>query len=90
MLKDTPSWALLPAETPSSIRRLLHRCLDRNGAASDFRVAGLCGCVTSFPRRSGAFRCEIAPVADRMAYTIMIVIRNIQSVPVDRKKRSGQ
>ena len=30
VLKDTPSWALLPAETPWSIRRLLHRCLEKD------------------------------------------------------------
>ena len=30
VLKDTPSWAMLPAETPSSIRRLLHRCLEKD------------------------------------------------------------
>ena len=30
VLKDTPSWALLPSETPSSIRRLLHRCLEKD------------------------------------------------------------
>ena len=32
VLKDTPSWALLPGETPSSIRRLLHRCLEKDSA----------------------------------------------------------
>ncbi|CAN5894688.1 hypothetical protein BH24ACI4_BH24ACI4_31640 [soil metagenome] len=30
VLKDTPSWAMLPAEPPSSIRRLLHRCLEKD------------------------------------------------------------
>ena len=30
VLKETPSWAMLPAETPSSIRRLLHRCLEKD------------------------------------------------------------
>ena len=30
VLKDTPSWAVLPSETPSSIRRLLHRCLEKD------------------------------------------------------------
>ena len=30
VLKDTPSWSLLPADTPSSIRRLLHRCLEKD------------------------------------------------------------
>jgi len=30
VLKDTPSYALLPAQVPPRLRRLLERCLDRN------------------------------------------------------------
>ena len=43
VLKDTPSWAMLPAETPSSIRRLLHRCLekDRRERLGDMSAARL-------------------------------------------------
>ena len=43
VLKDTPSWALLPSETPSSIRRLLHRCLekDRRERLGDMSAARL-------------------------------------------------
>jgi hypothetical protein len=29
-LKTDPNWSLLPAETPSRVRELLRRCLDRD------------------------------------------------------------
>ena len=43
VLKDTPDWTSLPAETPSSIRTLLRRCLekDRKRRLSDAAVARL-------------------------------------------------